>query len=170
VSASIDNRLYPRLRANAGFTLIELMVTIAVLAIIVSIAGPSVSTQLANQRVKATAATLESALKEARAESIIRRQNITVIYNGSSSPKQLTLQDMSNNTIAYFNINDQSDIRQVISPSTVANVVFKPNKLLADSAEVVYTLCDQSSSKETPKQVRINSIANISTINAGSCS
>ncbi|HAR76075.1 MAG TPA: pilus assembly protein, partial [Psychrobacter sp.] len=51
--------------SSSGFTLIELMVTIAVLAIIVSIAAPSISMQLANQRVKSTAATLANALSEA---------------------------------------------------------------------------------------------------------
>ncbi len=69
---------------NAGFTLIELMVTIAVLAIIVSIAAPNISTQLANQRVKATTATLVNALKEAKAESVIRRQNINVVYSSTA--------------------------------------------------------------------------------------
>ena len=49
------NILPPKLKnVSSGFTLIELMVTIAVLAIIVSIAAPNISTQLANQRVKST--------------------------------------------------------------------------------------------------------------------
>ena len=74
---------------SSGFTLIELMVTIAVLAIIVSIAAPSISTQLANQRVKSTTATLANALKEAKAESIIRRQNVTLSYNNTRACHQL---------------------------------------------------------------------------------
>jgi len=64
---------------SAGFTLIELMVTIAVLAIIAGIAAPSISTQLANQRVKSTTSTIANALKEAKVESILRRQNVKVI-------------------------------------------------------------------------------------------
>ena len=82
MNASVNNRQTNRLMANSGFTLIELMVTIAVLAIIVSIAAPSISTQLANQRVKSTAATLENALKEAKAESVIRRQPLALSYKG----------------------------------------------------------------------------------------
>lgn len=80
---------------SSGFTLIELMVTIAVLAIIVSIAAPSISTQLANQRVKSTTATLANALKEAKAESIIRRQNLTLSYNNTSTPKVITINPSS---------------------------------------------------------------------------
>ena len=60
------NKVARKLRmTSSGFTLIELMVTIAVLAIIVGIAAPSISTQLANQRVKSTTATIANALKEA---------------------------------------------------------------------------------------------------------
>ena len=83
------------LEKSQGFTLIELMVTIAVLAIIVGMAAPSVSTQLANQRSKSTAATLENALKEARAESMIQRQNITVAADASGN---ITIKDAANGT------------------------------------------------------------------------
>ena len=80
------NKVARKLRmTSSGFTLIELMVTIAVLAIIVGIAAPSISTQLANQRVKSTTATLANALKEAKTESMIRRQNLTFSYNNNGT-------------------------------------------------------------------------------------
>ena len=85
MKASANNRPQKLRRSSSGFTLIELMVTIAVLAIIVSIAAPSISTQLANQRVKSTASTLENALKEAKAESIIRRQDLNFTYNNNGA-------------------------------------------------------------------------------------
>ena len=77
MNASLNTPLPKLKNVSLGFTLIELMVTIAVLAIIAGIAAPNISTQLANQRVKSTTATLVNALKEAKAESIIRRQNIS---------------------------------------------------------------------------------------------
>ncbi|WP_227670398.1 pilus assembly FimT family protein [Psychrobacter maritimus] len=153
---------------SSGFTLIELMVTIAVLAIIVSIAAPSISTQLANQRVKSTTATLANALKEAKAESIIRRQNVTVTY--SNTLNTITLTGRNSAVIATYNVNSKSTVSQDITPTTVTQVVFQPNKLISGaSTEVVYTICDSGSSNETPRQVRINSIANINITNAGSC-
>ena len=80
------NELLPKLKnTSSGFTLIELMVTITVLAIIAGIAAPNISTQLADQRVKSTAATIANALKEAKVESILRRQNITVLYDTSTT-------------------------------------------------------------------------------------
>ena len=163
------NKVAQKLRmSSSGFTLIELMVTIAVLAIIVGIAAPSISTQIANQRVKSTAINIESALKEAKAESIIRRQNVTVTY--SNTLNTITLTGRNSTVIATYNVNSQSTVSRVITPATVTQVVFQPNKLISGaSTEVVYAICDSGSSNETPRQVRINSIANISITNAGSC-
>ncbi|MEK6220190.1 MAG: GspH/FimT family pseudopilin [Psychrobacter cryohalolentis] len=168
MKASANNRPQKLRRSSSGFTLIELMVTIAVLAIIVGIAAPSISTQLANQRVKSTAINIESALKEAKAESIIRRQNVTVTY--SNTLNTITLTGRSSTVIATYNVNSKSTVSQDVTPTTVTQVVFQPNKLISGaSTEVVYTICDSGSSNETPRQVRINSIANISITNAGSC-
>ena len=168
MKASANNRPQKLRRSSSGFTLIELMVTIAVLAIIVGIAAPSISTQLANQRVKSTASTLENALTEAKVESVLRRQNIRVIYANSSAPKTIKLQ-ANGNEISSYNISDKSTVTQTITPSTVTNIVFQPNKRIANNATVVYTICDSGSNSETPRQVSLTNIANVNTINAGSC-
>jgi len=168
VKASANNRPQKLRRSSSGFTLIELMVTIAVLAIIVGIAAPSISTQLANQRVKSTAATLANALTEAKVESVLRRQNIMVVYGNSSAPKTIKLQ-ANGNEISSYNISDKSTVTQMITPSTVTNIVFQPNKRIANNATVVYTICDSGSNSETPRQVSLTNIANVNTINAGIC-
>lgn len=154
--------------SSSGFTLIELMVTIAVLAIIVSIAAPNISTQLANQRVKSTTATLANALKEAKVESILRRQNVTIIYTNTSTPKTIRLQ-AGGNDISSYSISDKSVVTQSITPSSVTSIIFQPNKKIANNATVIYTICDSGSNSETAKQVNLTNIANVNTINAGSC-
>ena len=153
---------------SSGFTLIELMVTIAVLAIIVGIAAPSISTQLANQRVKSTTATLANALKEAKVESILRRQNVTVIYTNTSTPKTIKLQ-AGGDDISTYNLSAKSTVTQTITPSSVTSIIFQPNKKIANNATVVYTICDSGSNSETPKQVNLTNIANVNIVNAGSC-
>ena len=168
MNASAKNVPYQLRMNSSGFTLIELMVTIAVLAIIVGIAAPSISTQLANQRVKSTAATLANALKEAKVESILRRQNITVIYTSTSTPKTIKLQAGSED-ISTYNLSAKSTVTQTITPSTVTSIVFQPNKKIANNATVVYTICDSGSNSETPKQISLTNIANVNVVNAGSC-
>jgi len=168
VNASL-NELSPKLKnTSSGFTLIELMVTIAVLAIIAGIAAPNISTQLADQRVKSTAATIANALKEAKVESILRRQNITVLYDTSTTPSKIVLQ-ANGASISSYNLNRQSAVTQQISPTTVTNIVFRPSKSIDGGATVVYTICDSGSTSESPKQVSLTSIANVDITNAGSC-
>ena len=149
---------------SAGFTLIELMVTIAVLAIIVSIAAPNISTQLANQRVKSTASTIENALKEAKVESAIRRQNISVVHNNTANT--ITLQDTSGAKLSTYDINSKSTIS--INPSTATTVTFQPNKTTSNSTQVIYVVCD-SSTNVTPRQVAVSAIASISNKSGGTC-
>lgn len=156
------NELSPKLKnISSGFTLIELMVTIAVLAIIAGIAAPNISTQLADQRVKSTTATLANALKEAKAESIIRRQNITLSYDNDSNPKVITISGSEANPIANYSYNDESEI--VSAPETIT---FEPSKRV--TAIVTYTVCDSNTSVQ-PRVVSVSRVANITDQVGGSC-
>ncbi|MGP5202107.1 pilus assembly FimT family protein [Psychrobacter aquimaris] len=156
------NNLPRKLRAtSSGFTLIELMVTIAVLAIIVGIAAPSIGTQLANQRVKSTTATLANALKEAKNESLIRRQPITLSYNDSSNPKVINITDADSVIIASYRYDSKSIIK-----SSKTSIDFEPSKRV--DAAVTYTICDANTST-IPKKVNVSKLANIDIKTGVSC-
>ena len=66
------------IKDRQGFTLVELTVTILILAIIVAIATPFIQTHLARMEAKRIKSQLESSLTIAKAESYIRRQNVIV--------------------------------------------------------------------------------------------
>lgn len=63
-------------RAAAGFTLIELMVAIAIFGILLALAVPSYSKWIANTRVRTTTEAIQNGLMLAKAESV--RRNIKV--------------------------------------------------------------------------------------------
>lgn len=65
----------------SGFTLVEAMVTVAIAIILASIAMPSYSSFVANQRVKSVASDLIITMTKARNEAIMRNANVTVTPN-----------------------------------------------------------------------------------------
>lgn len=63
-------------RADKGFTLIELMVVIAVVAVLLTIAAPSYQKLIERNRLKEASQALKSDLQFARMEAIKRSRNI----------------------------------------------------------------------------------------------
>lgn len=61
-----------------GFTLIELIVTFAVLAVMASLAAPSLRDLLVAQRVKSTGYNIIGDLVRARSEAVKRGENVTI--------------------------------------------------------------------------------------------
>ena len=74
-------RVQPASKAN-GFTLIEAMVVVALVAILAALAIPSFSTMIANQRVGSAAQELQILLQFARADAVYKRAETVVVANG----------------------------------------------------------------------------------------
>ncbi len=68
---------------TSGFTAIELMVTVAILAVLSTLAAPSFSGITERWRVRQAAEDLESSIYFARSEGIKRGGNVTLAANGS---------------------------------------------------------------------------------------
>ncbi|MGP5662896.1 pilus assembly FimT family protein [Psychrobacter celer] len=154
------NSLSPTIQMrSSGFTLIELMVTIAVLAIIVGIAAPSISTQLANQRVKATANTLANALKEAKVESVVRRQALDFSIDDSTNLISIKTKGVSPDEVARYSYSSKSIIK-----AQKSSITFNPSKRVD---AIIYNICDKNSS--ATMQVIVTAVANISTVVGGAC-
>jgi len=72
-------------KKSAGFTLIELIVTVSVAAILMSIAVPSFKTMIDSNRLSTGTNELVSAFVLARSEALKRSQNITVCTSTDST-------------------------------------------------------------------------------------
>ena len=70
-----------------GFTLIEIIVTIAIIAVLASLAGPSFREYLGNQRIKSASFDLIAALSFTRSEAIKRNANVAVATTSTATPK-----------------------------------------------------------------------------------
>lgn len=68
---------------NRGFTLMEMLVTLAVVAIVASLAVPSFQNMIATQRVRSAANDLVASLNFARSEAVKRNRVVTITPAGS---------------------------------------------------------------------------------------
>jgi type IV fimbrial biogenesis protein FimT len=84
---------------RGGFTLVELLAAICVVAITTVMAIPMYTHFMANQRVKATASDLYLFLIKARSEALRRNANVTIKRTGSSWESGWDLEDSSNTVI-----------------------------------------------------------------------
>lgn len=121
LSYTIEQRSL-QIQRNQGFTLVELIVTVCVLAIIAIIAAPSILTQLANMESKRIRYDISAMLATAKAESYLRRQNLIVCLSDSagrchknSNKAMLLFFDHNNNQ--HFDIStDELLEQQRLSP------------------------------------------------------
>jgi type IV fimbrial biogenesis protein FimT len=67
-----------------GFTLIEVMVVVALLSVLLGLGAPAFSNYLANVRLRSAAETVLADLQEARTTAIRENSNFTWVATGSS--------------------------------------------------------------------------------------
>jgi type IV fimbrial biogenesis protein FimT len=88
-----------------GFTLIELMITLSILAIVMAIAFPSFSSLLTKQKIKSKRDELMSAFQYARTEAVTRNRSVSICPSTDpwgSSPACSESTDWSTGWIVFY--------------------------------------------------------------------
>ena len=95
---------------EAGFTLIELMVTLAVAAILLAIAVPNFITFIQNNRLTSQGNDLVTALNYARSEAIKRGVRVTVCSRSSDTACVGAGADWTNGWLVFVDTNGDGDV------------------------------------------------------------
>ncbi len=160
-----------------GFTLIELMVTLIVLVVLLSIGIPSFSDWVKNNRLDTATRTLASALQLARNEAISRQTAVTIDSGGNWGNGLTIYTDESptgNTALAGVDIliKDLSFSLDGITTTTNDDryISFTNTGLLStlDTSPLILTLC-HSSGEADGTQITINAVGRTSISNKNDC-
>ena len=89
----------PARHSARGFTMVELVVTVSLAAILATLAVPSFNGMIASQRARTFAADLYVTLAKARSEALTLNQNVTLQANAGGWQNGWQIRDANNNVL-----------------------------------------------------------------------
>lgn len=134
-----------------GFTLIELMVTLGVLAVLVSIAAPSFNTMIQNNRMTTRANDLVTALQLARSEAIKRGTAVTVTATGGNWNSGWTVATGGTDLRVYPAAAGTITFTETGGRTTIS---YQSNGI-ASNGPLTMNVCDSGRTGETGRQITV---------------
>lgn len=170
-----------KMRKVWGFTLVELMVTISLMAIIAVIAIPSFNNLMLKQNLNKSTRELVITLNKARSKAALERRLVTVTLKPSSEDTKSTLSEDTESTLSK----DESTLNWVASGkttlvSTTTAVIFRSDGLVQNSttatspltSDLTLVLCDQpQATAQYSKRITISRMGTVQQgeLVSGSC-
>ncbi len=153
------------MRKQHGFTLIELMMTIAVFVVLTLIALPYLGTLIQSQRVKNAAMDLNSSVALARSEAIKRNAQIDIVANASGWTGGWQVQSSGTSLRGY----DAYSGLSVTAKNSSTKLSFGGDGRMVTSADAFQVQPTQSNSKQPPLCVAVGTSGRVTTT-GGPCS
>jgi prepilin-type N-terminal cleavage/methylation domain-containing protein len=161
---------------QTGFTLIELMITLVVLVIALSLGVPSFVTWIQNNRLDTTTRSIAGVLKSARSEAITRQGIISVRPGTRATPgnwsngAHIYTETVANGSA--YNVSDTliKDINANMSGITITDddsnniITFTNTGALGAGTTTTITLCQSSGGRGSTVTVNFIGRASINTI------
>lgn len=159
---------------NKGFTLIELMVTIAVLGIIATIAAPSFNSLIRNQNLTKSTRDLYGLIMEARAQAVLVRQDVKLeivedqeklIERSDEIAADATLKKQRESKLLYL----WGPTGKSILSGTETSITFEmTGKVKGASSDTTIVICDEAEGDKS-KTITITKMGSLRPISEGDC-
>ena len=149
------------MQRTGGFTIIELMITIAVLAIISAMAAPYFSSMVLKQNLNKSTRDLIAVLQEARAQAVMERRDVTVsVFNPTAT--------LPPNTVTQFNWRPFG--KTVLRNSSATTITFVLTGGVKNAnADTTFALC-MSQTENTGRTISISRMGTVQQVVEGTCS
>ncbi|MBT2300815.1 prepilin-type N-terminal cleavage/methylation domain-containing protein [Variovorax paradoxus] len=145
-----------------GFSLIEIVVTIAVLALILFAAMPSIGTWLDNTRIRNVADSLQNGLQIARGEAVRRNQNVSFWLVGLNDPAVLTDDCVLSGSSGSWVVSVNSPIGHCAdAPSTTSSPMLVTGRAVGDGGGRVTVTALQSDGATAGTSVTFNGFGRV---------
>lgn len=140
-----------------GFTLIEMMVTIAIIAILASISIPSFQSTINSQRQNSNYQELLSVFNTARSQALTLKSEVVVNLNSNSG-----------NTAFEFNWAPEKN-NTLVESTTKKVITFNPSGTIKDfdSTTTTFSICNSYLKKS--KRVQLTRMGSVKILSEGSC-
>lgn len=157
---------------SSGFTIIELMIAVAIAGVMAAIAIPGFSTFIKNNCMTTTANSLVTSLQLAKSEAVKRRQTVTVAPTKSSGDADYA----SNEWGEGWTVADSTETIRVVELTCgvgKTTVDGDDTSVIYDSTGFTnttstFTICDDRT-LETGREVSVNSLGRPTTDNKHAC-
>lgn len=133
-----------RLRRTRGFTIVELMITLALVAIVATIAVPNFTQFIRNNQLQAKAEEVKSFLLLARNEAISNRAQVRLEFN-ATSPWRIKRPGKADAIIREleFNTNQAKLVAMDTSNAKITDIIYRPSGVSSAAARL--TICNNNS-------------------------
>lgn len=113
---------------QSGFSLVELMVAIAVMTILLAIALPSFRSMIQNSKIRNAAESVANGLQKARAEAVARNTNVTFVLGADAAGTYTswTVNVVSTATVIESRGSNEGSesVTRTVSPANATTVTF----------------------------------------------
>jgi type IV fimbrial biogenesis protein FimT len=137
-------------RRSSGFTMVELLVTIAIATILTTLAVPSFSGLIASQRAKTAASELFASFLAARSDAIMLNANVTVLPLAGGWSQGWRILDPANNVLE-----SHGALNNVAIPQT-GGVTFRPSGRVLTGSTTSFVVTTMSGSSTNYQCISLN--------------